>query len=129
MKLSGCMRREVVQRAFVLYIKPKSVSLTVIHHERVTMITRRVFIEQGGAAMATVALASRISVADEPKRVSSDGEKPWLRKSLKCGMIRRRTRRSYERFEIALQAGFEGIEPNTGTFDPDEAKAAAKQRD
>jgi hexulose-6-phosphate isomerase len=90
------------------------------------MITRRVFIEQGGAAMATMALATRIGVADEPKRVSSDDEKPWLRKSLKSGMIRAKNASMVERFEIALQAGFEGIEPNTGTFDPDEAKAAAE---
>jgi hexulose-6-phosphate isomerase len=50
---------------------------------------------------------------------------PWLRKTLKIGMIRSGESLT-EKFKIAKQAGFEGVELNTPGIDIDQANAAAK---
>jgi len=74
----------------------------------------------GGAAVSLAGLPSMLLGANEP------ATQPWLRKTLKIGMIRPKDASLQEKFAIALQAGFEGVELNTGEFDPAEANAASR---
>lgn len=55
----------------------------------------------------------------------SDQQKPWLRKTLKIGMVRVPGSLT-EKFKVAKQAGFEGIELNAPDLNPDEANQAAE---
>ena len=90
------------------------------------MITRRRFLSRGGAGLAAAAFAQKHAPADPPAGESEvEQDRPWLRKSLKLGMLRKVGGSLEERFDAALRAGFVGVEPNTGTFDIEEAIAAA----
>ncbi len=75
---------------------------------------RRTFI----AASASLALSPTLLRGDETKS-------PWLQKTLKVGMIRP-GKTLAEKFAIAKQAGFAGVELNAPGFDVDEAIAAAE---
>ena len=53
-------------------------------------------------------------------------QKPWLRKTLKIGMIRSKGSQT-EKFNIAKEAGFEGVELNVPGIDIEAANKAAKE--
>jgi len=53
-------------------------------------------------------------------------DQPWLRKTLKVGMIRSKGSLT-EKFNIAKEAGFEGVELNVPGINVDAAKKAAKE--
>ena len=93
------------------------------------MNTRRNFLSRCTIASAAALVASgrfplsshhRFAIADPPS-----GDVPWLRKSLKIGMVKLKGGSLQEKFSIAKAAGFEGIELNSGGFDVDEANAAS----
>ncbi len=81
------------------------------------MTDRRSFMRTIGAGAAVFAVA-RNGYTDEP-------ESPWLRKTLKIGMLGNQGTLA-ERFATAKEAGFEGVEVNVPGIDIDEVKAAAK---
>ncbi len=91
--------------------------LTPIH--RHAEPDRRQFLRLGGA-LGVAAVSLRPSVATA---LEVDG--PWLRKTLKIGMIGQ-GKTLAEKFAVAKQAGFEGVELNVPGIDVDEAKAAAE---
>ncbi|TWT74162.1 sugar phosphate isomerase/epimerase family protein [Allorhodopirellula solitaria] len=69
-------------------------------------------------------LGSRFVTAEE--NASSEQASPWLRKTLKMGMIR--VKGSWDdKFQAALDAGFEGVEPNTGDLDVSALRSAAEK--
>ena len=74
--------------------------------------------------ISTVAAASGpITFADQEAK--ANGSHGWLRKTLKIGMVKP-GKTLKEKFALAREAGFEGIELNAPNFDIDEANAAAK---
>ncbi len=86
--------------------------------------------------VANVSLAAGAAVASAGSLVSSHAwaddqagtgkSTPWLRKTLKAGMIG--VKGSWEqKFQAALDAGFEGVEPNTGDLNVTEFRAAAEK--
>ncbi|TWU48133.1 sugar phosphate isomerase/epimerase family protein [Rubripirellula reticaptiva] len=81
---------------------------------------RRNFLKTVGTGIIGVAGASivRPCFADETAS-------PWLRKTLKVGMLGNKGTLA-DRFAVAKEAGFEGVEVNVPGVDIDEAKAAAK---
>lgn len=86
---------------------------------------RRDVLKWGSAAIAAtaipaVAIPARLSAEEE----SNDG--PWLRKTLKIGMIKH-SGGLVDKFRLAKEAGFEGVELNTPGINVDAAKAAAKE--
>lgn len=56
---------------------------------------------------------------------AGSGTKPWLRRTLKLGMIKGES--LADRFQLAIDAGFEGVEPNVPGVSIEEAVSAAKQ--
>ncbi len=65
-------------------------------------------------------------LAEDAPKVSSAKPEPWLRKTLKAGMIN--VPGSLEtKFQAALDAGFEGVEPETGNLNVAEFRAAAEK--
>lgn len=75
-------------------------------------------IAAGGCLIGGRALASETA---EPSQSS-----PWLRKTLKAGMIG--VDGPWEKkFQAALDAGFEGVEPNTGDLDVAQFRAASEK--
>tara|TARA_R110002049_G_scaffold47902_1_gene138471 strand:- start:198795 stop:199733 length:939 start_codon:yes stop_codon:yes gene_type:complete len=90
------------------------------------MITRRNFIHRGSAGIVAATLAVNHAFADTENSSKSSEPLPWLRKSLKLGMLRKLDGSLADRFRLAREAGFHGVEPNTGAFDPEEAVAAAE---
>lgn len=86
-----------------------------------SFLNRRDMLRLGSAAALTAGIsgARRSLAADEPKV-------PWLRKTLKIGMIKAEGG-LVDKFKLAKQAGFEGVELNTPGINVDEAKAAAKE--
>ncbi|QDT06131.1 Xylose isomerase-like TIM barrel [Rubripirellula lacrimiformis] len=81
-------------------------------------VNRRSFVQTLACGTCAVALGRSIVMADQPGT-------PWLRKTLKVGMIKGNMPLA-EKFAIAKQAGFEGVELSVPGIDVDEAKAAAK---
>jgi len=81
---------------------------------------RREFLHSGAFAVgaACVCLRSPWATAAE-----QDGT-PWLRKTLKIGMIRSKGSLT-DKFKLAKQAGFEGVEMNVPGTNVEEANAAA----
>ncbi|MGI9472179.1 MAG: sugar phosphate isomerase/epimerase family protein [Rubripirellula sp.] len=89
-------------------------------------IRRRRFLSLGaagafGGGLATLSLSN--AWADEK---ASDESQPWLRKTLKLGMIRSKGS-LLDKFKLAKEAGFEGVEPNVPGVNIEEANAAAKE--
>ncbi len=83
---------------------------------------------RGFLAFASMAAGACLSgpraEADESSNTSSST--PWLKKTLKAGMIG--VKGSWEeRFQAALDAGFVGVEPNTGNLDVAALRAAAEK--
>lgn len=73
-------------------------------------VNRRRFTSAAAIVSAVAAVSStNLAWADEDSDAAG-GPAPWLRKSVKLGMIQQGT--MAERFEMAKAAGFAGIEPN-----------------
>ncbi|NNE01094.1 MAG: sugar phosphate isomerase/epimerase [Pirellulaceae bacterium] len=87
---------------------------------------RRRFLQRtgqgAGIAAASLSLGAPFVLADKPN--SDDATTPWLRKTLKIGMIRTKGSLT-ERFKLAKAAGFEGVELHAPNIKVDEAKEAA----
>ena len=81
---------------------------------------RRNFLKTGSCALATATLMS--STVSAQQKTSAE---PWLRKTLKYGMIRGKDLSMVEKFNLAKEAGFEGVELNAPGINVAEAKAAA----
>jgi len=89
------------------------------------MMQRRTVLQAAGlAAAAACANLSRRTLALGETASAAD-PKPWLRKTLKIGMIRVDGSLE-EKFQAAKQAGFEGVEVNVPGIDVDEINQAAK---
>ena len=84
------------------------------------MTTRRQFTTRAGAAL--MGLSSSALFGQNTADVSLKGR---IKKTLKMGMIRAGESME-EKFELARQAGFDGVEVNAPGFDVEEAKAAIK---
>ncbi|MGB7347792.1 MAG: sugar phosphate isomerase/epimerase family protein [Pirellulaceae bacterium] len=84
---------------------------------------RRLFCQLGLAAAASSGMASTLAFADKP---AAETGKPWLRKTLKIGMIKLDNGTLTQKFQMAKDAGFEGVELNAPSIDIDEANAASK---
>jgi hexulose-6-phosphate isomerase len=86
---------------------------------------RRQFCQWGIAAstLAASGIGNGFAQADD---VGKTSDKPWLRKTLKIGMVKLENAALEKKFELAREAGFEGIELNAPTIDATEANAAAK---
>ena len=92
-------------------------------------LDRRRFCQLGFAAAAggaAIRLPTDSLFADEPSENAGDSARPWLRKTLKIGMIRLKDGTLEDKFRLAKEAGFDGVELNAPSIDIDEAKAAAK---
>lgn len=91
----------------------------------ISTLQRRDFLRTGAAATlaATIASAGDASLAEE-KPVPDAGDRPWLRKTLKIGMIRVKGS-LLNKFNTAKQAGFEGVELSTPGINVEEAKNAS----
>ncbi len=83
---------------------------------------RRQFLQSAGIATCAAGLLATTGIADETVSAKKTG---WLRKTLKVGMIK--ANGLEQKFKIALQAGFEGVELNVPGVKIDEAVAAAKK--
>ena len=86
-------------------------------------IRRRRFLSLGAAGVVGSGIAAwnLKSVAADEKET-----KPWLRKTLKLGMIRSEGS-MVDKFNLAKEAGFEGVEPNVPGVNVAELTAAAKE--
>ncbi len=91
---------------------------------------RRRFCQLGAAVVSSVAaleLGGHIGghqvLAEKP---AGGPEKPWLRKTLKIGMIQLPQGSLEDKFKLAKKAGFDGVELNAPSIDIAEAKAASK---
>lgn len=83
--------------------------------------SRRDFLKVGAtAAVGTACVTTRSSIL-----FAAEQDTPWLRKTLKIGMIRTKGSLT-DKFKIAKEAGFEGVEMNVPGTNVDEANAAAK---
>lgn len=95
--------------------------------------SRRDVLGAGAAALGGVAITCRsFSTADaaqasgSPDAGRSEKSGPWLRKTLKAGMIR--VEGPWEKkFQTAVDAGYEGVEPSTGKLNIDEMRKAAEK--
>ncbi len=85
---------------------------------------RRKFLQISAASAVTVTLAAATSKAEKPAETPATANQPWLRKTLKIGMIKAPT--LMEKFELAIEAGFEGVELKAPNINIDQALAAAK---
>lgn len=83
------------------------------------MQSRRNFLGASAAVVAASCCGRVVSVADQPQ-----ASKPWLRKTLKIGMIRSKGSLT-DKFNLAKTAGFEGVELNVPGVNVEEAKQAA----
>lgn len=88
------------------------------------MSNRRQFLQLGGAA-AIAATAHPFASPAPSFAEDAAAAGPWLRKSLKIGMIRVPGSMT-DKFRAAKRAGFEGVELNAPGFDVEEAVEAAK---
>ncbi len=87
-----------------------------------TLYPRRQVLQLGAASVAGLAMMRPSTAA----AADSATDKPWLRKTLKIGMIGVKGSLT-DKFAAAKEAGFEGVELNAPGFDVDEANAAAKE--
>ncbi len=83
-------------------------------------LSRRRFMTTSAATLGAAALSTRREVVAQQPAASG----PWLRKTLKIGMIRVEGDLT-TKFKVAKQAGFEGVELNVPGVNVDQAKAAA----
>lgn len=86
-------------------------------------IRRRRFLSLGAAGVVGGGIAtwdSKLFAEDEKKT------QPWLRKTVKLGMIRSKGS-MVDKFNLAKEAGFEGVEPNVPGVNVAELTAAAKE--
>lgn len=74
------------------------------------------------AAVSSLSVLPNVSHAEKP---SIDSETPWLRKTLKVGMIGVKGSLEYK-FRVAKAAGFEGVEVNVPGINVEEVNAASK---
>ncbi|MEM9586453.1 MAG: sugar phosphate isomerase/epimerase family protein [Planctomycetota bacterium] len=87
------------------------------------MSSRREFIRNTAAMCATAAMASsRSSLCAQ--EATDPSTTPWLRKTLKIGMVRPGSLPLAQRFAMAKEAGFDGIELNAPGNDLDAVRAA-----
>jgi L-ribulose-5-phosphate 3-epimerase len=100
------------------------------HNQSVTTMSkqprlvRRDFLRASATATlgaTCLPLLANKTLADKPAK----GNSPWLRKTLKIGMIKSKGSLT-DKFKLAKEAGFEGVEPNVPGFNVKEANAAAK---
>ncbi len=85
--------------------------------------SRRDFLGAASVTAGGCLVGARALAGDNAK---SDGGSPWLRKTLKAGMIG--VDGSWEKkFQTAIDAGFEGVEPSTGDLNVAELRAAAEK--
>jgi L-ribulose-5-phosphate 3-epimerase len=89
-----------------------------------SQIRRRRFIALSAAGIAGSSLLSSSGKQASGAPLAED--KPWLRKTLKVGMIRSKGSLT-EKFNIAKEAGFEGVELNVPGIDVEAAKKASKE--
>lgn len=91
-----------------------------------TTFARREFLRIATATTLGTASVASIGIrsvgADTPPSNS-----PWLRKTLKIGMIRLKGGSMTDKFKLAKEAGFEGVELNVPGVNVDEARQAAKE--
>ena len=73
------------------------------------------------AGLVAAGATANSALADKP-----DSDKPWIRKTLKIGMIGVKGSLTYK-FQVAKAAGFEGVEVNVPGINVDEINAAAKE--
>ncbi|TWU17737.1 endonuclease 4 [Novipirellula galeiformis] len=85
-----------------------------------TLFPRRQILQLGAASVAGLAMMRTSAVDAAPA-----AGKPWLRKTLKIGMIGVKGSLA-DKFAAAKEAGFEGVELNAPGFNVEEANAAAK---
>lgn len=74
------------------------------------------------AAVSSLNVMTNSSCAEKPSDKTSQ---PWLRKTLKAGMIKVKGTLEYK-FRVAKAAGFEGVEVNVPGINVDEVNAASK---
>ncbi len=88
-------------------------------------LIRREFLRVSAAATLATAYASTGNPGLAAEKATAKDATPWLRKTLKFGMIRVPGSLT-EKFAAAKEAGFEGVELSTPGIDIEAAKAAAK---
>lgn len=86
-------------------------------------ILRRDFCRFSGALLGAASVTHVTSVLAEDAKGSSSS--PWLRKTLKIGMIKSEGSLT-DKFKLAKEAGFEGVELAVPGVNVEEAKAAAQ---
>lgn len=85
--------------------------------------SRRRFLTAAAVTAGACLTRSRVVAEEDAK---PEGSGPWLKKTLKAGMIG--VEGSWEKkFQAALDAGFLGVEPNTGELDVAALRAAAEK--
>ncbi len=89
----------------------------------VSGIRRRDFLRSSGLFLGAAAM-TRASLAFAQNAPSASAD-PWLRKTLKIGMIRSDGSLT-DKFKLAKEAGFEGVELSVPGVDVEAAKAAAE---
>ena len=88
-------------------------------------ISRRQALRHSAAiAASAVCLTGSRSHAQDSETATAGN--PWLKKTLKIGMVRIQGSLT-EKFQLAKQAGFQGIELNAPKINVEEAKIAAKE--
>ena len=93
------------------------------------MTTRRDFLRNATVGVASCGIASSLAYSPLVWGDTPDSTKklePWIRKTLKIGMVNVPGTLT-DKFKAAKEAGFEGIELNAPTLDPDEANKAAQE--
>ncbi len=88
-------------------------------------LMRRDFLQRSAAAALATTFASGLQSSGHAEQPASKQTGPWLRKTLKVGMIKVNGSLA-DKFKVAKEAGFEGVELSTPGINVDEAKAAAK---
>ena len=86
---------------------------------------RRHAIKLLGAQSVALATAASVTASANAEKPSGEHKKPWIRKTLKIGMIKVKGDLEYK-FRVAKAAGFEGVELNVPGIDVDECNQAAK---
>ncbi len=93
------------------------------------MTTRRDFLRNTAVGVTVSGIASSLAYAPLAWCDTPDPKKnpePWIRKTLKIGMVNVPGTLT-DKFKAAKEAGFEGIELNAPTLDPDEANLASQE--
>ena len=91
-------------------------------------LPRRRFLQIGAAATSGLAVSSLSAQTPEKSQPASQpATQPWLKKTLKIGMIRLPKGSMTDKFKLAKEAGFQGVELNAPSIPIDEAKQAAAE--